>query len=134
MATNYRPISLLSVLSKCFEKLVFKTLYYHLDQFLPIHQSGFCQRVSAAYQLTRLVHRLATAGDESNTALTCFYDLSKAFDRVWRKGLLAKLHHFGVHSHALAWITDYLSDQCQCVRLRNSTSSWLPVLAGVPQG
>ena len=134
VATNYRPISLLSVLSKCLEKLVFKTLYSHLDQFLPIHQSGFRQRDSTAYQLARLVHRLATAGDEGNTTLACFYDLSKAFDRVWHKGLLAKLHHFGVRSHALAWITDYLSDRRQCVRIRNSTSSWLPVPAGVPQG
>ena len=134
VATNYRPISLLSVLSKCLEKLVFKRLYSHLDQFLPIHQSGFRQRDSTAYQLARLVHRLATAGDEGNTTLACFYHLSKAFDRVWHKGLLAKLHHFGVRSHALAWITDYLSDRRQCVRLRNSTSSWLPVPAGVPQG
>ena len=134
VATNYLPISLLSVLSKCLEKLVFKRLYSHLDQFLPIHQSGFRQRDSTAYPLARLVHRLATAGDEGNTTLACFYDLSKAFDRVWHKGLLAKLHHFGVRSHALAWITDYLSDRRQCVRLRNSTSSWLPVPAGVPQG
>ena len=134
VATNYRPISLMSVLSKCLEKLVFKRLYSHLDKFLPIHQSGFRQRDSTAYQLARLVHRLATAGDEGNTTLACFYDLSKAFDRVWHKGLLAKLHHFGVRSHALAWITDYLSDRRQCVRLRNSTSSWLPVPAGVPQG
>ena len=85
VATNYRPISLLSVLSKCLEKLVFKRLYSHLDQFLPIHQSGFRQRDSTAYQLARLVHRLATAGDEGNTTLACFYDLSKAFDRVWHK-------------------------------------------------
>ena len=48
------------------------------------------------------------------------------------KGLLAKPHHFGVRSHALAWITDYLSDRRQCVRIRNSTSSWPPVPAGVP--
>ena len=134
VATNYRPISLLIVLSKCLEKLVFKTLYSHLDQFLPIHQSGFRQRDSTAYQLARLVHRLATAVYEGNTNLACFYDLSKVFDRVWHKGLFAKLHHFGVHSHALAWITDYLCDRLQCVRIRNSTSSWLPVPAGVPQG
>ena len=46
VATNYRPISLLSVLSKCLEKLVFKTLYSQLDQFPPIHKSGFHQRDS----------------------------------------------------------------------------------------
>ena len=62
------------------------------------------------------------------------YSVKDKFDRVWHKGLLAKLHHFGVRSHALAWITNYLSERRQCVRLRNSTSSWLPVPAGVPQG
>ena len=81
-----------------------------------------------------MVHRLATAGDESNTTLVCFHDLSKAFDRVWHNGPLTKLHHFGVRSCALPWITDYLSDRRQCVRIRNSTSSWLPLPAGVRQG
>ena len=53
-ASNYRPISLLSVLSKCLEKVVFKPLYSHLNRFLPTHQSGFRQKDSTAYQLARL--------------------------------------------------------------------------------
>ena len=54
-ASNYRPISLLSVLSKCLEKVVFKPLYSHLNRFLPKHQSGFRQKDSTAYQLARLL-------------------------------------------------------------------------------
>ena len=64
----------------------------------------------------------------------CFYDLSKAFDRVWHRGLLQKLDHFGVRGAALNWLKSYLSDRRQCVRINNSTSPWLPVPAGVPQG
>ena len=89
VATNYRPISLLSTLSKCLEKLIFRRLYSHLDPFLPSHQSGFRQKDSTAYQLARLIHRLASALDEGHTTLACFYDLSTAFDRVWHRSLLA---------------------------------------------
>ena len=115
-ASNYRPISLLSVLSKCLEEVVFKPLYTHLNRFLPKHQSGFRQKDSTAYQLARLIHRLASALDDGKTAFACFYDLSKAFDRVWHKGLLSKLHHFGVRGQAHAWLECYLSNRRQSVR------------------
>ena len=81
--------SQLCILSKCLEKLIFRRLYSHLDPFLPSHQSGFRQKDSMAYQLSRLIHRLASALDEGHTTLACFYDLSKAFDRVWHRSLLA---------------------------------------------
>ena len=117
-----------------FEKLIFRRLYSHLDPFLPSHQSGFRQKDSTAYQLARLIHRIASALDEGHTTLACFYDLSKAFDRVWHRGLLVKLYHFGVRGQAHAWITNYLSEHRQCVRLNGCDSSWLTVPAGVPQG
>ena len=96
VATNYRPISVLCILSKCLEKLIFRRLYSHLDPFLPSHQSGFRQKDSTAYQLARLIHQLASALDEGHTTMACFFDQSKAFDRVWHRSLLAKLYHFGV--------------------------------------
>ena len=132
--TNYRPISLLSLLSKCLEKLVFKPLSAHLDKFLQIHQSGFRRNDSTAYQLARRVRRLSSGLDQGKTVLACFYDLSKAFDRVWHKGLLAKLHHFGIHRQAHSLLEGYLTNRRQCVRVNETTSSWLPVPAGVPQG
>ena len=95
--SNYQSISLLSVLSKCLEKLIFEPLYSHRNQFLQEHQSGFCQKDPTAYRLAHLIHRLVSALDDGKTAFTCFYDLSKAFDQVWDKGLLSKLHHFGIH-------------------------------------
>ena len=134
VATNYRPISRLNVLSKCLEKPVFKPLYAHLDKFLPRHQSSFRGSDSTAYQLARLVHRLSSGLDQGKTVLACFYDLSKAFDRVWHKGPLEKLHHFGIHGQAHSWLEGYLTNRRQCVRVNETTSSWLPVPAGVPQG
>ena len=115
LTSNYRPLSLLSLLSKCLEKLVFKPLSAHLDKFLQIHQSGFRRNDSTAYQLARRVRRLSSGLDQGKTVLACFYDLSKAFDRVWHKGLLAKLHHFGIHGQAHSWLDGYLTNRHQCV-------------------
>ena len=56
------------------------------------------------------------------------------FDRVWHRGLLAKLYHFGARGQAHAWIKNYLSDRCQCVRLNGCDSSWLAVAAGMHKG
>ena len=116
------------------EKVVFKPLYSHLNRFLHKHQSGFRQKDSTVYQLAGLIHRLASALDDGKTAFGCIYDLSKAFDRVWHKGLLAKLHHFGVRGQAHAWLECYLSNRRQSVRIDNTTSSWLAVPAWLPQG
>ena len=134
MTTNYRPISLLSVLSKVLERLVFNHLYKHLNKYLPNQQSGFRKKDSTSHQLARLVHHIAQGMDGGKTVLACFYDLSKAFDRVWHRGLLAKLHHLGIRDAALKWITSYLSERQQCVRISNTLSPWLPVLANISHG
>ena len=60
--------------------------------------------------------------------------ISKAFDRVWHKGLLFKLKSVGVSGNILAWFEDYLSDRYQRVCITNSASSWKKISAGVPQG
>ena len=71
VATNYRPISLLSVLSKCLEKLVFKTLYSHLDQFLPIHQSGFQSLDFKVWISPERLHRMIPARSTDHGAQAC---------------------------------------------------------------
>ena len=129
VASSYRPISLLSVLSKCLEKMIYKSLYKHLNHYLPKRQSSFRQHDSTAFQLARLHHHIASSIDKGNLVLACFYDLFKAFDRVWHRGLLQKLDHFGVRGAALDWLKSHLSDRRQCVSINNSTSP-----AGVPQG
>ena len=63
-----------------------------------------------------------------------FLDVSKAFERVWHKGLIFKLKQFGIEGELLEWISDYLSGRKQKVVIRNSSSSLRRVNAGVPQG
>ena len=62
------------------------------------------------------------------------YDISKAFDRVWHKGLLYKLSSVGISGPLLRWFTDYLDKRKQRVVLPGTASSWTSIKAGVPQG
>ena len=100
---NYRPISLLSINSKIFEKIIFKYVYNHFkDNFLiSIWQSGFQPSMSTVTQLTELYHQFCKAVSDGKEIRVVFLDISKAFDRVWHKGLLFKLkdtnHVFCTH-------------------------------------
>ena len=132
--TNYRPISLLSVVVKVQERIVHERLYRHVEKYLPNDQSGFQKKDATEFQLLRLVHEISAAKGAGNAVTACFFDLSKAFDRVWHKGLLKKLEHVGVRGQALAWLRAYLCNRRQRVRVDGSTSPWLPIPAGVPQG
>ena len=131
---NYRPVSLLSSTSKILESLVARQLRKLVDCQLPINQSGFRKGDSTSQQLARIMHQLAKHVEDGDVVVSCFYDLSKAFDTVWHKGLLFKLEALGVVKDALAWVASYLRDRRQRVRIGSSFSTWQRVPAGVPQG
>ena len=132
--TNYRPISLLPVVSKVQERVVYNRLYSHIQQHLPTHQSGFRQCDGTELQLARINHEISAHRDSGHHVSACFFDLSKAFDRVWHPGLLKKLSHYGVEAEAHIWLTGYLSGRRQRVQVDGTVSPWLGVPAGVPQG
>ena len=132
--SNYRPISLLSVVSKTQERIVHQRLYRHVEPLLPNDQSGFRAHDSTELQLTRLVHEISESRDHNLNVAACFFDLSKAFDRVWHKGLLQKLRHLGIKDTLLEWLRSYLTRRRQRVRVGTDSSYWLPIPAGVPQG
>ena len=133
---NYRPISLLSINSKIFEKIVFKYVYNHFkDNFLiSIWQSGFRPSMSTVTQLTELYHQFCKAVSDGKEIRVVFLDISKAFDRVWHKGLLFKLKQFGITGSLLDWFSNYLKDRCQRVVIHGQSSDWRDIKAGVPQG
>ena len=132
--TNYRPISLLSVISKVQERIVYDQLYNHIAPYIPVHQSGFCPNDGTELQLSRLLHQISASRECGKSVISCFFDLSKAFDRVWHKGLIAKLEHYGVHEHALQWFKAYLYNRRQRTKVGGAYSSWRTIPAGVPQG
>lgn len=133
--TNYRPISLLSSMSKLCEKIVYEQLYHHVSPALAPSQSGFRKGDSTSFQLVNILQRIAELRDQKCLTAMCFFDLAKAFDTVWFRGLLHKLEVlFNVRNLAFSWIASYLTGRTQSVRLNSSISDPLPVSSGVPQG
>ena len=134
--SNYRPISLLSCLEKVPERVVFKHLYNHFrdNNILSPLQSGFIPGDSTTNQLTFLYNTFCQALDMGKEVRVVFCDVSKAFDRVWHKGLLCKLKAAGVSGSLLSWFNSYLSERRQRVILPGTQSEWNYTHAGVPQG
>ena len=133
---NYRPVSLLSTVAKVFERIVFKYVYNHFrDNFvLSVHQSGFLPGCSTETQLLEVYHKFCTAVDQGKEVRVVFLDISKAFDKVWHKGLLYKLQRCGISGALLDWFSSYLTDRQQRVVINGKNSSWGQINAGVPQG
>ena len=133
---NYRPISLLPSISKISEKIVFARLYEFLLEihFLSDFQSGFRPGDSTVNQLTYIVHIIYQALDMGKEVRMVFLDFTKAFDKVWHKGLLYKLQTLGLKDPLLSWFRSYLTDRKQRVVIDGQTSSWSNTEAGVPQG
>ena len=133
---NYRPISLLCCMGKVFEKCVFKYLHNYLnsENLITKVQSGFTPGDSAVFQLADLYNTFAGAIDDGKEIRVVFCDISKAFDRVWHRGLLFKLRLMGLTGSLLSWFSSYLDSRIQRVAVEGSLSDILNINAGVPQG
>ena len=138
LVKNYRPISLLPIFGKIFEKIIFNKIYRFLleERLLNPNQSGFRQSDSCINQLLAITHEIFEAFDCNPTleVRSVFLDISKAFDKVWHEGLLFKLRSMGISDEFYNLLGNYLSDRFQMVILNGQTASWKPVVAGVPQG
>ena len=136
--SNYRPISLLPIFDKIFERIIFKNLYNFLVQnnLITKYQSGFRPGDSCGNQLLSLTNEIHEAfhGKGCLEVRAVFLDMSKAFDKVWHEGLLFKLKQNGVSGNLLSLLTNYLSGRKQRVVLNGMASDWAPIFSGVPQG
>ena len=136
--TNYRPISLLPIFAKMFERIVFKNLFNYLKEndLITKNQSGFTPGDSGTNQLLSLVHDIHLAFDDNSCleVRSVYLDMSKAFDKVWHEGLLHKLKQNGIDGKLLKLLTNYLSNRKQRVVLNGEMSDWAPIYSGVPQG
>ena len=133
-ADNYHPVSLLCTLGKIFERIVFKHVYNHFmdNKLISSWQSGLIPGSSTVTQL-ELYHQFC-ATEQSKDIWIVFLDISKAFDKVWHKGLLCKLQQFGIQGCLLKWLKNYLSNHVQQVILNGHVSDWRRIFALVPQG
>ena len=133
---NYRPISILPVVSKVIEKIVYNQLYSYFtkNNYLNTNQYGFRKNFSTEHAILELNERILSEFDKNNTALAIFLDLSKAFDTIDHKILLAKLNYYGIQNSALKWFQSYLDNRKHYVEIDHSKSVTLTLSLGVPQG
>ena len=110
---NYRPISLLPVLSKIFERIIYNQLYAYFDNniILSEEQYGFRTKQSTELAAVKLVDYIKNEIDGKYTPVNIYIDLSKAFDI-----LLHKLHYYGVTGVSLEPIRGYLTNRKQYVK------------------
>ena len=133
---NYRPVSILPVLSKLLEKHVSGLLQNYLNTCVPLSASqwGFTAGKSTTTALISFTHDIMEAVDIGHEVCSVFFDLSKAFDKVLHQVLIQKLCDLSVSPVLIRWIQGYLSNRYQAVVLDGAQSSTLPVVSGVPQG
>ena len=134
--TNYRPISVLPVLSKVLERVVYGQLMGYLsnNSLLSDCQSGFHPNYSTQDVLLHVTDSWRRAIGDGKFTAVAFLDISKAFDSVNHDILLSKLTCYGVLERSLTWFASYLSCRQQRVCLQGSSSDWGVIHVGVPQG
>ena len=133
---NYRPISLLSIINKILEKVMYARVMSFLKKFnlLYKYQFGFREGHSTTQAVIEITDNILEELNKQNMVAGIYLDLSKAFDTVCHKILLAKLEHYGVRGKALTWFQSYLNNRKQYTTIGPHKSREQEVPYGVPQG
>ncbi|KFM71667.1 RNA-directed DNA polymerase from mobile element jockey, partial [Stegodyphus mimosarum] len=133
---SYRPISLLSTISKLLEAVLLNRMQNFIDErnLLIPYQFGFRSKHSNTHQLYRVVELISSGLKTRKVTGGLFLDVAKAFDRVWLDALIYKLHHLGFPGHITNIIHSYLTGRHFVVHVSGTLSSPRAILAGVPQG
>ena len=131
---NYRPISLLPVLSKIFEKLLHIEIYRHVSKHIAPEQHGFVSQRSTVTNLVEYTRDIATHINNKDQVDSVYTDFSKAFDSVDHQLLIHKIQGYGICGQLLDLLTDYLLKRTQTVVIDAGRSTTEQVTSGVPQG
>ena len=131
---NYRPISLLPLISKLYEKVLYQQIEDFANNILSPKLCGFRKGHSTQHALLNFLKNWQKCLDKSGVVGTVLMDLSKACDCLPHDLLLAKLSAYGFDSSAITLIANYLSNRYQRVKIGSTFSSYLEILRGVPQG
>lgn len=136
LASNYRPISLLSTLSKIFEKVILARINDFLadNNILPNDQFGFRHGHSASHLLLHTIKSIKSSISNKGSTGMLTFDMEKAFDSVWHKGLVHKMFKFKFPLYLTKLIQSFLSKRSFYVSIDGASSKTYNIVAGVPQG
>ena len=136
IVSNYRPISMVPVLSKIIESVMLKQLigYFEENELLYDDQFGFRPGRSTTMAMERVVDWILGKLEDKQIAMACAYDLTKAFDCLPHSVIIDKLTFYGVLGKESSLIKSYLSNRQQYVEIEGKSSSLRSVNSGVPQG
>ena len=132
--SNYRPVSILPVISKFFERAINDQLVFYFSKIVHPYLSAFRSGYGCQTALLKIIEDWKNALDQHKFAAAILMDLSKAFDCLPHDLLLQKLKYYGTSKSALNLIQNYLSNRKQCVKLVTALSTWQDIYKGKPQG
>ena len=135
-AGNYRPIALTSHMCKWMEKILVRRLNYFLEQkgLMAPYQSGFRTGRSTMDAVVKVSNEIEKTFKMKEIMAIVFYDIEKAYDSMWREGLLIKLNNMGVRGRFYNWVLDFLTERRFRVKVGSEMSVEYKVDNGIPQG
>lgn len=136
LTASYRPISLLSTISKVLERIILTRMQLHLDEnnIIPDHQFGFRAGLSTTHQVDRIVKAVRSGFQRKESTGLVMLDLSSAFDNVWHHALIYKMVKAHFPKYLTKLVLSYLTDRTFRVKVGRELSSTKELPAGVPQG
>ena len=136
LSSNYRPVSLTCISCKVLESFIRDQIqdYMEFNKFFSGCQHGFRRHRSCVTQLLEVLNDFTSFLDEKLDIDVMYLDFSKALDTVPHKRLLIKLQAYGISGKVLNWVSSFLSNRSQRVRVNDDYSEWSSVHSGIPQG
>lgn len=134
LASNYRPISIISILPKMFSKIINSKLTPLFKNILATQQHGFRSKKSTETNLICFKEYILNSFSKGKQTDVIYTDFEKAFDRVDHQLLIFKLSQIGIADPLLSWINSFLIQRTQYVKYKNFISDPISVISGVPQG
>ena len=131
---TYRPVSLLSHISKVYERIIFNQIMTYFEPYFSIYLTGFRENHNTQHSLLKMLELWTESLDKSKSVVAIFMDLSKAFDTLNHDLLIAKLEAYEFSANSLTYIQYCLHNHLQRTNVNNNFSLWKDIFAGVPQG